>query len=61
MGALQDLPFGQKIDYVDNPFWSAMQIKAKLFQNKEAAPIMDTDYGRVLLFVNLTMDPDNRD
>ena len=60
MGAVGDLTRSSH-DYVDNPFWSVFQIKVKQFQNKFAAPIGEKDEGKVLLFVNLTMDSSMRE
>ena len=55
MGTLLDLPMTSSHDYVDNSFWSVMQIKVKYLTkhilNKSAPneekPISDEDLGKV--------------
>ena len=42
-------------DFVDNPYWTAMQIKVKQYAFEKQLRVMDLDKGKVLLFVNTTM------
>ena len=56
MGTVQDLFKQNSHDYVDNPYWSAMQIKVRRFGTKDAQTIGSIDKGKVLLFCNLTCD-----
>ena len=43
-------------DYVDNQYFSVQQVAVKLFALKNPVRVMDVDKGKVLLFVNLTME-----
>lgn len=43
-------------DFVDNPYWSAMQIQVKRLTQQEAEPLGDTDLGKVLLIAHMTLD-----
>ena len=56
MGAVLDTFYTSTYDYVDNPYWSAMQIKVKRFGQSKAFPIGDTDQGKVLLVCNVTAE-----
>ena len=51
-----DLAKGSSHDYVDNQYFSVSQIAVKLFALKNPVRIMDIDKGKVLLFVNMTLD-----
>ena len=51
-----DLAKGSTHDYVDNQYFSVQQIAVKLFALKNPVRIMDIDKGKVLLFVNMTLD-----
>ncbi len=48
--------FKTQFDHVDNPFFSAMQIKVKRLGTSEEAPIKQTDSGKVVLVATLTLD-----
>jgi hypothetical protein len=48
--------FKWSFDHVDNPYFSAMQIKVKRLGTSEEAPIKDTDSGKVILIATLTLD-----
>ena len=41
MGTIMDLFKGSSHDYVDNPFWSVMQIKVKQYALAKQNAIMD--------------------
>ena len=56
MGTVMDLMRGSTHDYVDNPYWSVLQIKVKQMAYKDPVCIMDKDIGKVLLFVNMTLE-----
>ena len=60
MGTVMDLMRGGTHDYVDNPFWSVLQIKVKQMAYKNPVAIMDQDIGKVLLFVNMTLEEQNK-
>ena len=51
-----DLNKGSYYDYVDNPFWSVMQVKVKQFAFKNPNTIVDQDKAKVILFCNMTLD-----
>ena len=42
-----DLANSGSYDYVDNPYWSVMQVKVKQFGYKSPNLIMDQDKGKV--------------
>lgn len=56
MGTVNDLFKSSTHDFVDNPFWSAMQIKVKRLTAKDEVPIGTLDQGKVLLIANMTLD-----
>ena len=56
-----DLQRGSKYDYVDNCYFSVAQVAVKLYALKNKVRIMDMDKGKVLLFVNMTMDEEQQD
>ena len=56
MGTVMDLFQNSKHDFVDNPYWSVMQIKAKRFTLKEWITFGSTDYGKVILIATMTLD-----
>ena len=58
MGTIMDLNKGSKHDYVDNQFFSVYQVAVKLYALKNPLKIMDMDKGKVLLFVNMTLEED---
>ena len=51
-----DLARNSSHDYVDNPYWSVMQIKVKQFGYTAPNDIMDQDKGKVILFCNATFE-----
>ena len=56
MGSIMDLFRQGSTDFVDNPYWSAMQIQVKRLTQQEAEPLGDTDLGKVLLIAHMTLD-----
>ena len=61
MGAVNDLIKGSTHDYVDNKYFSVQQIAVKLYALKNPVKIMDLDKGKVLLFVNTTMEEEKKE
>jgi len=56
MGTINDLFKNNTHDFVDNPYWSAMQIKVKRLASKDEVAIGMVDMGKVLLVANMTLD-----
>lgn len=56
MGTVMDLFKASTHDFVDNHYWSAMQIKVKRLTAKDEVPIGSVDMGKVLLVANMTLD-----
>ena len=56
MGTINDLFKNHTHDFVDNPYWSAMQIKVKRLASKDEVAIGMVDMGKVLLVANMTLD-----
>ena len=62
MGALNDLVMrSSSYDYVDNKYFSVQQVAVKLYALKNKIKILDLDKGKVLLFVNMTMEQDRQE
>jgi hypothetical protein len=56
-----DLFHGASYDYVDQPYWSAMQLRVKQFALQNPNQILTQDLAKVLLFVNMTFDKGKAD
>lgn len=56
MGTVLDLFRASTHDFVDNHYMSAMQIKVKRLTQKGEEPIGQTDFGKVLLIANMTLE-----
>lgn len=56
-----DLNRGSQHDYVDNQYFSVSQVFVKLYALKNKVRIMDVDKGKVLLFVNMTMEQEKQE
>ena len=56
-----DLNLGAGRDYVDNQYFSVQQVAVKLYALKNKVKIMDIDKGKVLLFVNVTMEQEHEE
>ena len=56
MGTIMDLTKMSGHDYVDNKYFSVQEVYVKLFAYKNRLRIMDLDRGKVLLFVNMTLE-----
>ena len=56
-----DLQRGSTHDYVDNQYFSVSQVFVKLYALKNKVRIMDIDKGKVLLFVNMTMEQERQE
>ena len=61
MGVIMDLSRGSQHDYVDNQYFSVSQVLVKLYALKNKVRIMDIDKGKVLLFVNMTMEKERQE
>ncbi|CDW77892.1 glutathione peroxidase [Stylonychia lemnae] len=48
-------------DYVDNPFWSVMQIKVKFLDEEKARSVGEIDKGKVILFTNLSIEESQKE
>ena len=51
-----DLFRGSTHDFVDNGYWSAMQISVKRLATQHMMDIRSEDFGKVLLFATMTLD-----
>ena len=61
MGVIMDLNRGSQHDYVDNQYFSVSQVFVKLYALKNKVRVMDVDKGKVLLFVNMTMEQERQE